>query len=285
MPDYARIVQTTFPESLLHLYQQRPENRSIVVTRSGCFERASGHIANRKRVTEHVVIYCVKGTGWIFIAGNRIAIAAGDLIVLPLELPHSYGADSEDPWTIYWFHAIGERVAYLAEAMRLTRSLPKASIGLNSHLMILFEDLAGLSSEGISVESVGLASAAGEHILRMGAVLLGKIGAPASNIHLQALAQHLADHYEERLSLNEMARRCFMSRYYFCRAFKTLFGVSPVEYHNTVRMKEAARRVLDTTERLVDIALAVGFSDYAYFSKRFSLFAGMSPTRYRASAR
>jgi AraC-like DNA-binding protein len=266
----------------LALYQEKPENRIMVVTRSGYFEHAGGHIANRKRATEHVVIYCIKGAGWIFIDGTRTAIVPGDLIVFPLGIPHSYGADPNDPWTIYWFHALGAVVASIAAAMSLAENRPRVMVGLNSRLIELFESLAAVSREGISVETVGLAAAMGEHALRLGLVATRKIGVPVSNSRLQALAQHLSDNFDKPMSLDSMARRCFMSRYYFCRAFKAMFGQSPVEYHLGVRMKEAARRIQETDERLGNIALAVGFSDYAYFSKRFTLFAGVSPREFRS---
>src|SRR5674476_1136453 len=47
---------------------------------------------------------------------DRIPVHPGDVLVVPPNTPHSYGADDQAPWTQLWFHATGSRVArFLAQ--------------------------------------------------------------------------------------------------------------------------------------------------------------------------
>ena len=38
---------------------------------------------------------------------ERYEIKSNQCFILPVNVPHSYGADDTDPWTIYWIHFKG----------------------------------------------------------------------------------------------------------------------------------------------------------------------------------
>jgi transcriptional regulator GlxA family with amidase domain len=73
----------------------------------------------------------------------------------------------------------------------------------------------------------------------------------------------------EDLSVNTLARRACMSPRHFNRAFKSVFGSTPAEFVEILRINEAKRR-LSVPRRTVDtIAASVGFSDAKAFRRAF----------------
>lgn len=82
----------------------------------------------------------------------------------------------------------------------------------------------------------------------------------------------------EDLSVNTLARRACMSASHFNRAFKSVFGSTPAEFVETLRINEANRRLSVPKRTLDTIAASVGFSDRDAFRRAFE-------RRFRAKPR
>lgn len=92
--------------------------------------------------------------------------------------------------------------------------------------------------------------------------------------------QYIEQHYREPLTLEDLARQCDMNRNYFCRAFKEYTQKTPMEYLNFYRIESACEKIVSTDEKLLDIAMSCGFSDYSYFIKVFKSQKGVTPRNY-----
>ena len=66
--------------------------------------------------------------------------------------------------------------------------------------------------------------------------------------------------------------------------FRKEKGMSMGQYHNCARMKKACHLLRSTLLPVGEIAEMLGFSDMLYFSKKFRVFTGVSPTDYRKQA-
>lgn len=87
----------------------------------------------------------------------------------------------------------------------------------------------------------------------------------------------------DELSLGEIAVAVGVHPSHLSRTFHQHFGVTMSEYVRRQRV-ELARRLLTGTDRsLSDIALAVGFSDQAHFSRVFKQATGRTPGAYRTA--
>ena len=82
------------------------------------------------------------------------------------------------------------------------------------------------------------------------------------------------------LSVNTLARRACMSPSHFNRAFKSVFGSTPTEFVETLRMNEAKRRLSVPKRTLDTIAASVGFSDGETFRRAFERRFGSKPRSY-----
>jgi transcriptional regulator GlxA family with amidase domain len=84
----------------------------------------------------------------------------------------------------------------------------------------------------------------------------------------------------EDLSVHALARRACMSPSHFNRAFKSVFGSTPAEFVETLRVNEAKRRLSVPKRTLDTIAASVGFSDAQTFGRAFERRLGAKPRRY-----
>ena len=89
--------------------------------------------------------------------------------------------------------------------------------------------------------------------------------------------------YQERLSGEELAEICGMSTYYFCRVFKRVMGVTPVQYQTEYRLRIVDILLKYENESISAVAHTVGFDDEAYFSRCYKNSRGISPRQYKNS--
>jgi len=68
---------------------------------------------------------------------------------------------------------------------------------------------------------------------------------------------------------------------HLCRQFILKFGISPVRYRNAVRLERAKSLLRDPKCTIAEAAYAAGFSDPAYFSRKFRQSHGVAPSRSR----
>src|SRR5699024_2458428 len=73
---------------------------------------AAGHHMGRVKPQDHLVIYCLAGSGTAELEGRQQSVGAGDALLLREGLRHAYQADRRDPWTIYWVHLGGTQAKH-----------------------------------------------------------------------------------------------------------------------------------------------------------------------------
>lgn len=89
--------------------------------------------------------------------------------------------------------------------------------------------------------------------------------------------------YAEELSLQQLADRFYIDRYYLCHRFKEVTGVSVVEYLQYRRVLEAQKKLINSQQSIVDICYACGFHNLQHFYRVFRKFSGFTPGQYRPS--
>jgi AraC-like DNA-binding protein len=85
------------------------------------------------------------------------------------------------------------------------------------------------------------------------------------------------------LSLTSAAAAAFLSPNYLAHLIKKETGRTFTELVTDRRMALAQSLLAHSTKRVGEIALAIGFRDEAYFSRRFRRTTGMSPSDYRSA--
>lgn len=87
----------------------------------------------------------------------------------------------------------------------------------------------------------------------------------------------------EPLSVEELARMCFVSKTTFCHLFKAFSGGdSLVNYRNRMRIQKAAELLQDPLWTVDMIVSALGFYDASHFYRVFKKFTGTTPSCYKS---
>lgn len=97
---------------------------------------------------------------------------------------------------------------------------------------------------------------------------------------LRDLAVFINDNYTKDITTSTVAKAMFMETSQFCHTFKRNFGVCFSNHLCKFRCIRATELYKNSDKPISEIASAVGFSDYCYFSKSFKKHIGISPAKY-----
>lgn len=154
--------------------------------------------------------------------------------------------------------------------------------------LVVLGELAQAAATGVcdlGLDEVGMLFAA-----RFGEVLTGKgrrvvdVGARDRRRAVEA-ALFVDAHAHESLNLASVASEAGLSPFHFLRLFTKVLGVTPHQHLVRARLRRAARLLTDDARSVTEIAYEVGFGDLSNFVRTFRRAAGVSPGRFRATAR
>jgi len=98
---------------------------------------------------------------------------------------------------------------------------------------------------------------------------------------LRKAVDYLYAHYNEQITLNEVAEHAFVSTYYISRMFKRETGKNFVDFLNEIRIEKAKEMLKDVRYKTYEVAEKVGIPDAHYFSRMFKKYVGVTPTEFR----
>ena len=98
---------------------------------------------------------------------------------------------------------------------------------------------------------------------------------------LRQTIDYIHAYLDRDLSLKVMAEQIGMSRSYFAVRFKQAMGISPHQYVNQQRIKQAKQLLKERKLAIAEIALECGFASQSHLNKVFCSYVGMTPKSYR----
>ncbi|PMO76354.1 AraC family transcriptional regulator [Vibrio splendidus] len=87
------------------------------------------------------------------------------------------------------------------------------------------------------------------------------------------------------LSLEDIATQSCWSRWQLQRVFQAETGLTVANYVRELKLSQAAEHLLDGKDRVIDIALGLGFNSEISFSRSFKQMFGSSPSQYRKAGK
>ncbi len=168
------------------------------------------------------------------------------------------------------------------KAMRLDQITRNIPVVVLTGQVLTEEDMARLNQGVAAILQKGIFSIE-ETMAHLESALArtSKLGSEMQRIVRKAVA-YIHEHYVGPFSRQDMARQLGLSERYLTRCFHKEMGITPVEYLNRYRLKEA-KIMLDAGANVTETALAVGFSSVSYFTRLFEKEVGESPSAYRRS--
>lgn len=105
--------------------------------------------------------------------------------------------------------------------------------------------------------------------------------AKAADSGIKKIMEYIDHHYDQPLTLTEVAGHFHFNPSYFSTYFSTHSGESFNEYVTKIRIEKAVDLLGQHHISISEISEKVGYGDHSYFCKVFKKLKGMSPSSYR----
>ena len=105
-----------------------------------------------------------------------------------------------------------------------------------------------------------------------------------SRIYVNKAIQYIQAHYNENLSLDNVAKEIDLSSPYLSSLFSRILGTTFINYVQSVRIQKAKELLCSTTMKVYEIAYCIGYDDEKYFSQVFRKTEGITPSQFRAQS-
>lgn len=252
------------------------------------------------RFVEIVIVQA--GTATHVVNGQAIPLLAGHAFVLPPSFKHAYrdtvglklinicydpgrlGFDEAElndlPGYAALFH-VEPRLRSCGTPRHLLQ-LPTAALCQIENLALRIIHESRKQPKGFRAMSRGLLL---QLITELSRLYDRPHAATGSMVHrLAGAIQYLESEFSGQIDFDELPRRFHFSKRNFYRLFTSVTGEAPLAYVRKCRLKEAARRLLETDQSVTEIAFAVGFQNSSHFSHAFQKLFHRSPSEYRRKA-
>lgn len=95
---------------------------------------------------------------------------------------------------------------------------------------------------------------------------------------IQNAIEYMEENITDRLEINDIASKAYVSAFHFQRIFSILCGYTVAEYIRNRRLTLAGQKLAVSNERIIDIALEFGYDSPDSFARAFTRFHGISPS-------
>jgi YesN/AraC family two-component response regulator len=98
---------------------------------------------------------------------------------------------------------------------------------------------------------------------------------------LQEIKAYLETTYTEKITLDDLASRFYINKYYLTRIFKEQYGSTITNYILELRITRAKQLLRFSEMPIEEVGNAVGINDANYFARIFRKIEGTTPHNYR----
>ncbi len=103
----------------------------------------------------------------------------------------------------------------------------------------------------------------------------------SEDVDWQKSLQYIRDNLDNNeLSLEDVAKQNYVSKWHFSKVFKKKFGITFRDYLIEERIT-LAKKLLLTNESVTSVCYEVGYGDLTHFGRIFQKRVGMPPSRYK----
>lgn len=100
---------------------------------------------------------------------------------------------------------------------------------------------------------------------------------------IRRVLDHIQDHLDEELALEDLAALACFSMSHFHRVFKGMLGEGVKEHVRRLRLERAAQRLLYTGRSVTELCFEAGYETPDTFSRAFKAMFGLPPSEFRAA--
>lgn len=231
----------------------------------------------RKNQQKHMLLFTVRGKGWLESGGCRYILEPGSCITVPSGIENGFGIE-EETWQIAWIFLSPDKHWENIVSDEISYTLSPAAEVVSSCIHTLLRCIA---------LPIDLGGAIANHSVAQIEFL---INAPVPKhqsrnlVRLRRVFDNVQKQLHKEWNVHELANLFPCSEPHFHRLCQRYYSHSPMTHIMRMRMEYAARLLKSSDWSIQHIGEIVGYPNAANFSTRFKAWSGMTPRQFKRGA-
>lgn len=253
----------------------------------GWLEASPGYVGNERRHDFWELMYIGAGHGVVTFDGGTEPVGFGkyDIVLVQPGEPHRVSLrGTEDLEMLY----VGFSMRF-DPGFRFAERIPRILFPhARPHIV---KDMLAHVLEHMKAERMDSVAAVCSILYSLAVIIQSIAGDdPTQGERVEAVEKakaYLEQNIHRPVSVREMAGHVNLCERYCSTLFRESVGVTPKQYHTSLRMTMAAELLKDRDDphNVSEIADIMGFSSVHHFSRKFKQYFGRSPTAFREAER
>lgn len=230
----------------------------------------------RKNQQKHMLLFTVRGKGWLKSGAYRYILEPGSCITVPAGVENGFGIE-EETWQIAWIFLSPDKRWLNIDNDILYTLTPAADVVASCiHTLLRSISLPIDLGGAIAIHSVA----------QIEALINAPIPQQLSRnaIRLKRVFDTAQKQLHKEWNVQELANLFPCSEAHFHRLCQRYYSHSPITHLMRMRMEYAARLLSSSDWSIQHIGEIVGYPNASNFSTRFKAWSGMTPRQFRQSA-
>jgi AraC-type DNA-binding domain-containing proteins len=257
------------------------KNTFFYVQETGYFKTQPQYFTERANLNSYLVVLTLSGKGYLKYMGKDYILLPGQIFYIDCMEYQHYKTDDQELWEILWVHFNGATSHGYYELFSKNNS-PVVSLGQDSQIANIILSLIELHRKK-DIRTEQLSSKLLVDMLTNLLFSAGNIDALNYMIpgYIQKAMSFLDKNFSKKISLEELADKLAISKFYLSREFKKYSGYSPNEYLITTRITYAKELLKYSDLSVAEISEKVGIENISHFINLFKARVDLTPLAFR----
>lgn len=237
---------------------------------------------NGRILHEYQINYITEGGGILETNEGRYNITEGSVVILHPNVWHRYRPLKNKGWMEHYIGFKGDIADKIFNASEYLRESNIIHIGFQETVLKNFQAIFNyVQNEKPGYQQI----CSGLVIYLLGEIISIKKNENFRHSHIEKVIQKacliIRDNPLQNLNIEDIAEKLNTDYSLFRKSFKKYTGLSPKQYHTSLRINQAVNLLMGTDMIIKEISNKLGHCSVFYFNKFFKEKTGFTPSGYR----
>ena len=231
---------------------------------------------------EYQINYITEGSGIFETSTDQFQVVPGSILIIRPGIWHRYKPDQNTGWNEHYIGFNGIFCENLFREGFFQGNKPVLYVGFQESLLKLFFEIV----QSVKDEKTGHQQVSAANTILMLSKILSVVrnqefAGKSIELTIRKACLFFRENLNTNVNIEKLAADLNVGYSYFRQMFRKYTGISPTQYHLSLRIQKAKDLLVSSDQSFKEISIDLGFESYFYFSRIFKEKTRESPQEFR----